>query len=367
MLDLTILTAPARIGGLETVTASLAGGLARRGHRVRVLALLGPGPEERCLPFESLPSLGVAVEVLRSPPRHYVAERRWVIDRLAETPGTVLHSHGYHADLVGWLAARATRRPVVSTSHGFTSRGVKNRVYEWLDRQVLARIDGVIAVSSPLRDQLIRAGVAGNRVHLIPNAWPGGAAPFAGVEARAILRLPATGIVVGWVGRLTPEKAPEVFLAAVPQLPAGVVASIVGEGPMRADLVAEAARRGLGSVVQWHGLVPAASRLLTAYDVMALSSWTEGTPMVLLEAMAAGVPIVATAVGGVPDVVSSREAILVPPGDPSALAAGIRRCLEDPESAAARAQAARERVTRNYSAESWLDRHEQVYWSVACR
>jgi glycosyltransferase involved in cell wall biosynthesis len=113
--------------------------------------------------------------------------------------------------------------------------------------------------------------------------------------------------------------------------------------------------------VQWHGLVPDAADLYPAFDAWVLSSRTEGTPIALLEAMAARVPVVATAVGGVPDVVGPAEALLVPPEQPRALAAAVASILTDPAQAALRAEAAYQRVTEAYSPGAWLDAHVALY------
>lgn len=113
--------------------------------------------------------------------------------------------------------------------------------------------------------------------------------------------------------------------------------------------------------------MPGAERLFRAFDALVLSSRTEGTPIVLFEAMAAGVPIVATRVGGVPDMLSPREAELVPSGDPAALAAAIRGIHRDPGAAAAKARVARERLCREFQAEPWIERYEAVYRAALAR
>jgi glycosyltransferase involved in cell wall biosynthesis len=111
-------------------------------------------------------------------------------------------------------------------------------------------------------------------------------------------------------------------------------------------------------------LVPDAARLLAAFDVLVLSSRTEGTPMILLEAMAAGVPVVSFAVGGVPNVLSDTTGWLVPPGDLAALQEAVRQALQSEPSAASRAAAARRRVAERFGLEAWLDRVEQIYGEV---
>src|SRR5207237_791348 len=119
----------------------------------------------------------------------------------------------------------------------------------------------------------------------------------------------------------------------------------------------------LQSRVVWWGTLAGASRFFAGFDVFAMSSRTEGTPMVLFEAMRAAVPVVATSVGGVPDVVTADEARLVPPHDPAALAAGIRDVYRNPAAAEARARRAKTRLAF-FDAESWIERYAVLYETV---
>jgi glycosyltransferase involved in cell wall biosynthesis len=117
--------------------------------------------------------------------------------------------------------------------------------------------------------------------------------------------------------------------------------------------------------VSFHGEVTRASRVFPAFDLFVLSSRTEGTPITLLEAMHAGVPIVATAVGGVPDVVSAEEAVLIPAEDPAALASAIREVYANPADAAARADRARSRLEKDFSPAPWIEAYDRIYRTAA--
>jgi glycosyltransferase involved in cell wall biosynthesis len=174
--------------------------------------------------------------------------------------------------------------------------------------------------------------------------------------------------VVGWVGRLIKAKGADVFLGAVAELDdPGLRIVIIGDGPERAELEVLTQSLELSDRVSFCGSLQDVAHLFPAFDLFVLSSRTEGTPMVLFEAMAANVPIVATEVGGVPGVVRhDREALLVLPENPSALAVAMRVCVDDPEAAERRARAARVRLASDFSLEPWLDRYDEVYRRLVC-
>lgn len=250
---------------------------------------------------------------------------------------------------------------MVSTVHGFTGGDWKNRLYERVQVRALRRFDAVVVVSEALRDRLRRGGVAAERLQLIPNAWIG-SAPMTRMEARFRLGLPQADVVVGWVGRLSVEKGPDIAVRALAELPREVSLSFVGEGPERRAAERLAQDLGVGDRIRWHGPMPEAAALLSAFDAVLLSSRTEGTPMVLLEAMAAGVPVAATAVGGIPAALLPGAGRLAEPGSSSALAEAVAAVLA-PGTCQAAGGAEVERALGQGRAR-WLERYESVYRSV---
>lgn len=351
------LLAPARIGGLERVVQGLALGQARRGHDVTVVAVVEetmPTDHPFRAPFDGAKA---PVRELVVPPRRYRIERRGLAALIQTLGPDVVHSHGSRVDVVDGETIRRLGVPTVSTVHGWTGGSIKNRLYEYLHRRSLRNFDAVIAVSEPIARGLVSAGVSSDRVHSVRNAFTPVGELLSRADARRELDLSPSAQVVGWMGRLSREKGIDVFVDAMARLPASaVVACVIGDGPERERETARAAP----SIV-WKGMVPAAGRYLAAFDVFVQSSRTEGTPMALLEAMSAEVPIVATRVGGVPDVISDNEALLVPPEDPAALATAVASVLADPEPAAVRARLAKHRLVTTFSADAWLDRHEEIY------
>lgn len=354
------LLAPARVGGLETVIQHLSGAQASAGHRVRV-ATIGSELAQVEL-FLSGISNSVEAIFMEIPDRGYLRERRRVSELCREWTPDILHTHGYRPDVLDAGVARALGVPTVSTVHGFTGHDAKNRVYEWLQRRALRQFDAVVAVSQPLARELARSGVPEERLHTVRNELPTSEAPREPPAARRALGVPLEPFHVGWVGRLGPEKGPDVLLNALVHIrDLSMVASVVGEGRMKEELEKQAVSLGVANLLHWHGRVPKAARFFRAFDVFVLSSRTEGTPMVLFEAMAAEVPIVATEVGGVPDVVTSRTGILVPPDDPDALAGAIRRVHDQPGAARKRAQAARRELEAARHSAAWVERYDEVY------
>ena len=346
---------------------ALAAGHTRRGHRVHVAAIVEP--HEPGHPFvDALRAAGVDVRVLSLPGRAYLRERAAVAQLCRELAPDVVHTHGYRPDVMDAGVARRVGIATATTVHGFTGGGWRNRLYEALQVMSFKRFDAVVAVSRPLAGLLSSRGVHPPRLAVLPNAWSPGAEPLERGAARGALGVPDAGARIGFVGRLTAEKGADVLVDALPHVAAAAAAvSIIGDGPERPALEARTAALGVAARVRWHGLVPDAGRLLRAFDVFVLSSRTEGTPIALFEAMAAGVPIVATRVGGVPDVLSPDEALLVPSEDARALGVAIQQTLSDRDGSARRARAARQRLARDFDAARWLADYERIYRDAAAR
>jgi glycosyltransferase involved in cell wall biosynthesis len=330
----------------------------------------------------------VGIELSGRAYRRERAELRSLVERLRPD---VVHTHGFRTDVIDAPVARAMAVPTVTTVHGFTGGGWKARLYETLQVRAHRSFDAVVAVSRPLLDHLLRRGVPRDRLHLHPNAWKPGGPWLSRREARERLSLdegngPAevpggprlregvtaatsadAPVHLGWVGRMSREKAPDVFIEALGGLrERSWTASMVGDGPLRGDLELRCAELGVSDRVTWHGNVTGAGALMRAFDVFVLSSRTEGTPIVLLEAMAAGVPIVATDVGGVSDLVG--EAAVLADGDsPRSLAAAVGRVLDNPGLRGRLGTLGTERLDARGDEEAWLAGYERIYDRACAR
>jgi glycosyltransferase involved in cell wall biosynthesis len=353
------IVAPAREGGLEHVVTAMSVGQRKKG--VHVAAILTPADAEGH-PFTTrLEALGVPATRVVVGARSYVKEYRQLAALITRLNPELVHTHGYHADVIAGTLARARRIPTVSTAHGFTGGGRRDRIYERIQCLALRRANAVIAVSEPLAKLLARAGISRETIHCVPNAFAPPLNVVTRLAARDRLGIAPGALVAGWVGRLSREKGADVMLEALVEADAPWQLSIIGDGPERHVLERQAANLGIADRITWHGRVENAGSLLTAFDAFVLSSRTEGTPMTLFEAMAASVPIVATRVGGVPDVVSSSHAILVPSEQPRMIARALADVVSEPSKAGHRSQLARERLVQSYGTAKWLDAISSVY------
>ena len=360
------LCAPAEVGGLERVVQGLSRGLAERGHEVVVVAVVEPGADTAPF-FGPIEEAGGRTVRLDIPGRGYLRERREVRSLLDELRPDVLHTHGYRPDLLHGGAARRRGVATVSTLHGSSRMGGLSHLFEALQERALRRFDGVVAVSAPLVETLRQKGVRRESIHLVPNGWTPPRDPLSRPEAREALGHPNGDVpVLGWIGRLIPIKGCDVFLRSLIELrEMPWRASVIGDGPERQELEALAAELGLEDRVRFHGAVHEAARFLGAFDLFVLSSRSEGTPMVVLEAFGSGTPVVATAVGGVPDLLEEgRAGWLAPSEDPGRLGAVIREALTQRTVALTKGERGRARLEAELGMDAWIRGHLRVYRSA---
>jgi glycosyltransferase involved in cell wall biosynthesis len=362
--------APAQLGGLERVIQALAVGTAELGHPVGVATITAPGTDLAAF-VDPISASGVHVHRVEVGARSFLSERGAVERAIQEGGIDVLHTHGYRSDLLHGYLGRRSRIPVVSTLHGSSRMGGASHLFERLQLEALRSFDATVAVSRPLVEELVGAGVPTGRIHFIRNPWSPPSDPLDRSSARAALGLSDDGVVIGWVGRMIPVKGCDLFLESLsrlePLLPDGRAwrAVVIGDGPESEVLQSAAKGLGLSDRVRFAGALPEAARFMRAFDLFVLSSRSEGTPMVLLEAMGAGIPVVAFGVGGVPDVIGGEgSGWIVPPENPDRLADAIREALEEPGAAALRAERARGRLQARHDLKAWARRHVELYEAV---
>jgi glycosyltransferase involved in cell wall biosynthesis len=360
MSFVTHVIAPGPYGGAESVVRVLCAGSVATGRAVSAALLLPNGSQSSLA--AAMRECGVPVDEIRCGRRAYRAEARELRRVLRARGTTVVHTHVYRADVVGWMATKRTQVRCVATLHGYTGGSLVNRAYQWLDHRLLGRFDAVVCVSEQLRQRLLRTGATGNRLHVVRNGFAGRAS-VSREEARRLLGLPLDRPAVGWVGRLSHEKGADLFVEAMMRCPrSDAIGVIVGDGPQRRDLQA---RVGPGAAIRLVGSRPDIGQLMPAFDVLAISSRAEGTPMVLLEAMSARVPIASFAVGGIPELLPADAAWFAAPGDTAGLAASIAAALDFPTEAERRADTCVRLLEAEFGVERWLRDLDRIYASLA--
>jgi glycosyltransferase involved in cell wall biosynthesis len=314
-------------GGTEKVAASLAADAARAGHEVTLSIKAAPagGPEDWTA---DAAAAGVRVAPLAE------VESKWDWAGMLRTRSSLdarrpnlVHLHLVHATADRYLPLLAPRGAVVlSTEH--VRHEVPERSQLWLKRLASRRIARVVAVSESVRRSLVdHYRLPESKVVVIRNgvdlARFEPADERARARARAGLGLPSLGYLVGSAGRLTPQKGFDVLLRACARMQGAWVLAVAGEGEDLPGLRALAAELGIEDRVRWLGRVPRMEEFYAALDVFALASRWEGLPLTLLEALAAGVPAVATAVDGTVEVLSAGGGVAVPADSPEALGAAL--------------------------------------------
>jgi glycosyltransferase involved in cell wall biosynthesis len=354
--------APAREGGLERVVSMLSQG--QGSDNAHVAAVLSPADVNEHPFIKALEAAAIPVTPIVVGGRGYLREYRKLSALVGQLRPHVVHSHGYRSDVIGGAVARAHGIPTVSTVHGFTGGGRRNRLNETVQCFALRRADAVLAVSRPLVDRLARVGVPRDKIRWIPNAFVAPAGTFSRAAARNALGIADDALVAGWVGRLSREKGADVMLQALARSDPSWRLSIIGDGKERGRLETLATDLGIDDRVTWHGEVGNAGALMPAFDAFVLSSRTEGTPIALFEAMHARVPVIATRVGGVPDVIGPEHAILVAPEQPGAIAEALAKLTQERSAAEGRSDLASDRLAHAFSPRAWVDAVDAVYRAV---
>jgi len=354
-------------GGAELLLADFAAGAAEAGIELSVsyLARHDAEPARARLQRLGIEPRWIEVERLVS-----AAAIGRVRARLREVAPDVVHTHLAYSDALGGIAARSLGLPTVSTIHVMhIDPGWRESAREQLIRRVRRRCAArTVFVSDAAREAfLARTGTPPERAVTVHNGVVAEPKPGAGRDVRAELGIAPDDTVVGTLSVLRSGKGHEAAIAAVRELRAqrlGLRLLIAGDGPLRAEH--ERAAADLGDAVVFAGYRDDAMELLDSVDVLLHPSHFDAFPTALLEAMSASVPIVASAVGGIPEIVVDGEtgALIDGAPDPGAIAAGLRPLLDDPALRGRYAAAGRARFEQRFTAADWALRTRALYDDV---
>jgi glycosyltransferase involved in cell wall biosynthesis len=369
------------MGGPALHVAYLSAGLKERGYDTTLVAgSLAVGEESMAGVAEEL---GVPIVTVRDLHREIspLRDLRAVYHLAAvirELRPQILHTHTAKAGTIGRLAAMlaggAAPPIVVHTFHGHVLRGyfgpLRSNLFRLLERFLAARTTALVAVSPEVRDDLVELGVAPPEKFTVVRLGIEleervGSLDGRGRETRRLLGIASGRFVVGWIGRMTAVKRTEDVLLAMRRLrDRGVDAMLcmVGDGPDRDDVERRALELGIVRDSLFLGYQEDVAPFYAAFDALILPSANEGTPVSAIEALAGGRPVVATQVGGVPDVVRDGvDGFLVEPGDVDAMAERLARLAADPDLRRRMGEAGAESMRERYAVRRLLDDVDQLY------
>lgn len=363
------------VGGAQRVAVELAGMLPAFGFECRVVAGIERDEEGSLLDDvlrRGIPVDSVRFLVRRPAPLHDILALGGLVRLFLRERPLVVHTHSSKAGILGRTAAWLTRVPVrVHTVHGWSFEQLDVRflphIYRRLER-VLARVTSAIVVVTPeLRDvglaagvgtpdqyRVIRAGVDLGRFRIRDDGRR---------SARELIGSPEDRRIVGTVMRLAAPKDPGTLLEAIQRLE-DVELVVVGDGPLRGALEDRVAALGMGGRVRFLGSRDDVAAILPAFDVFVLASKAEALPLSVVEAMASGVAVVATAVGGVEDLLArGRAGMCVPPGDPGRIASAVEEVLSD-EALRARLISEGAAVAAGFEVATMAERTAELYLTL---
>ena len=348
--------------GAESVVVELATFLHQHGYKSRIIVLESPGADDIVREAEKR---GVTVDRLQGNFWQLILKLRQYVKEQAVD---VIHSHGYKTDVLVIIACLFYRLGKVATCHTWYSDSFKLKFYEWLDKRSLFYFDRVVLVSPQLVDDVKQCGIDSGKISLIEN---GVTLLPPSVEFPKSVLLEELGLgedvsLVIRIGRLAKSKGNDALLTAFAQL-GGSNSHIlfIGEGEEKQSLEQQARSLGVFDRVSLMGYRTDVTELLHASDVFVISSYKEGLPIVLLEAMAAAKAIVSTNVGGIAELIKDQHnGWLVPPGDVEALTLALSEALNDKGKAQLFGTRAEKKHMQNYSGNAMGRRYLKVYESI---
>ena len=358
-------------GGQDIYVTGLARVGPAHGLDVRVV-VLASAPENDIPLCRDLVNEGIPHVVVPAAERFRPTHVRRVSEIINATKPDLIHAHEYKSGLVGLAAARSATIPAVATAHGWTWNSARAVAYEAVERVLLHGYRRVVAGTAAMERSLTRSGIPARKIRRVPHpiCLPDTTSKQGPIGLRRKFAIPQDALLLGTLGRLSREKGHADLIRALAKISEGgraVHLLLGGDGDEKGALAALAGDLSLEDSVHFLGTVPhnEIGGFLDAIDIFVLPSRRDNLPLSLLEAMAAAVPVVASAVGGVPDLIRDGETgYLTEPADPTALASVLKKILNNFSTRLTVGKRGKAAVYTAHAPEAFAQRMRQVYEEV---
>lgn len=358
--------------GAEKVILGLAGSCEKTRHTIGCLTKKGKYGRSF---LEEIRRLGLQGEEIQSSYNIWDFRAVWhIVKIMKERRIGILHTHDFISDILGFLASRIYRVPLVKTEHGKTyNRNLWINICKKIDDRIITEFfDHIVYVSENTKQNKVNKpgiknlSVIHNGVDVDAFSLLNSKSNFSELNIKNELGIPSDAKVIGSIGRLSAEKGYDYLLKAAQRLvnsyESKVVFLLLGEGKMEDELKNLVNELGITSKVVFSRYRSDIPQIMSIIDVYVSSSLTEGFPISVIEALAAGKPVVATNVGGVPDLIKDGSTgLLIPPGNSEALVNSITQLLDNEAMAKQFGDAGRELVRKNYSVKTMAAKYEDIY------
>lgn len=377
MKKIAYILTPVEFGGAERVSLNFLKNVDRNNFEVCPILLIRPWEKKNVfiqeLVKENYPvhKIPVAIRTLNQGKDYFRVIRcfRILYSILNKGSFDLVHTNGYFADIIGIPISRLLGIPHIASCHGYIRNDRKLIIYTKLDLIVLRFSSKVIAVSREIQRDLIGSGLSESRVLEIQNAVELNTNKMLFQKNREEIRktydINNKEIVLGYVGRISREKGLRYLIEAASKLtrfglPIRVM--IIGDGSQRPEIECLAQERDLQSKVIFTGFQNDMQKWLPPMDLFILPSLTEGTPMALLEAMSCGIPVIASAVGGIPKIIDSgKNGILVSPAKPEEIVSAVWAISKNNELQKRLSNMAKETIRNKFNLNEWVKKIESIY------
>ena len=282
----------------------------------------------------------------------------------------IIHTHEYKANILGLCVAKMFGLPIVTTVHALHKLKGRAKTELRFSIWLLRYFNAVMPVSGDVGDELRALRVPPEKMVTIKNVPPltGKRVASKACSFREEIGIPSGRKLIGFLGRLIPAKGCDQLIHAIANIDKrdrNFSLAVAGDGPEREALEALARKLGVLGMIHFCGFRNDTEHIYASLDLLVLPSREEGTPLVMLEGMSRGVPVVATGVGGIPEVLKDRvNGLLVPSEDPISLAAAIVESLSNPVETKKRAIEAKKTIAREYDVKTWAEKFEEIYAGI---